>query len=317
MPFPLQNEHIEMVDDAMVENGQFLTECVNQIHMATDSIFKEIRSKIGVEHNDDVRFDKLNQRSVPRERLSEWLETMCWILNNYCGPLLQSASETADDNRMFRKEKIPDATKIIDLQEKLLSKQEEDMAKINDLQEKLALKKDEEIGIVKSAAQKEMKTFSSLLKNTCKNAFAPKKIQAAVKRVALEDDRSKSLIIFGLPGENLDAKVSGILLDHLNEKLKILRCKRVGKDTSERVRPVKFILSSSDQARTILSKTKLLKHVDGFSSVYITPDRSAADRMAYKKVVDQLLNKRTAEPDKVHVIRNFLLHTTVFWLPLF
>ena len=88
MPFPLQNEHIEMVDDVMFENGQFLTEYVNQIHMATDSIFKEIRSKIGVEHNDDVRFDKLNQRSVPREMLSEWLETMCWILNNYCGPLL-------------------------------------------------------------------------------------------------------------------------------------------------------------------------------------------------------------------------------------
>ena len=141
------------------------------------------------------------------------------------------------------------------------------MAKISDLQEKLALKKDDEIGTVKSAAQKEMKTFSSLLKNTCKNAFAPKKIQAAVKRVALKEDRSKSLIIFGLPEteENLDAQVSGILLDHLKEKLKILSCKRVGKDTSERVRPVKFTLSSSDQAHTILSKTKLLRHVEGFS----------------------------------------------------
>ncbi|XP_063678168.1 uncharacterized protein LOC134814060 [Bolinopsis microptera] len=82
--------------------------------------------------------------------------------------------------------------------------------------------------------------------------------------------------------------------------MKILSCKRAGKDTSERVRPVKFTFSSSDQARTILSKTKLLRHVEGFSSVYNTLDRSAADRIAYKKVVDQLLNKRTAEPDKVH-----------------
>ena len=38
------------------------------------------------------------------------------------------------------------------------------------------------------------------------------------------------------------------------------------------------------------------------SSVYITPDRSAADRIAYKKVVDQLLNRRTVEPDKVNLI---------------
>ena len=90
----------------------------------------------------------------------------------------------------------------------------------------------------------------------------------------------------------------------LNDLFFVLK-KKVGKDTSERVRPVKFTLSSSDQAHTILSKTKLLRHVEGFSSVYITPDRSAADRIAYKKVVDQLLNKRTAEPDKVHVIRNF------------
>ena len=84
--------------------------------------------------------------------------------------------------------RMSDATKIIKLQEKLLSKQKEDMAKISDFQEKLASKKDDEIGTVKSTAQKEMKTFLSLLKNTCKNAFAPKKIQAAVKRVALKDD---------------------------------------------------------------------------------------------------------------------------------
>ena len=137
-----------MVDDAMAENGEFLTEYVNQIHMATDSIFKEIRSKIGIQHNDDVRFNNLNQRSVPRETSSEWLEVVCRILDNYCGPLLQSAVETATDNQMFRKEKITDTTKIIELQEKLLSKQEEDMAKISDLRLKLALKKDDEIRTV-------------------------------------------------------------------------------------------------------------------------------------------------------------------------
>lgn len=48
MPFTLQNEHLNMVsDDAMVENGEFLLEYVDQIHMVTDYIFKEIRSKIG------------------------------------------------------------------------------------------------------------------------------------------------------------------------------------------------------------------------------------------------------------------------------
>jgi len=41
------------------------------------------------------------------------------------------------------------------------------MAKISDLQETLALKKGDEIGTVKSATQREMKTFSTL-KNMCK-----------------------------------------------------------------------------------------------------------------------------------------------------
>ena len=58
-----------------------------------------------------MRIDKLNQKSVHRERLSEWLEIVCCMLNNYCGPLLQSAEETATDNQMFRKEKIADTTK--------------------------------------------------------------------------------------------------------------------------------------------------------------------------------------------------------------
>ena len=91
----------------------------------------------------------------------------------------------------------------------------------------------------------------------CKNAFELKKIQAVVERVAPKKDRSKSLIIFGLPEtkESLEARVSGIFLDHIQEKLKILSCEGVGKDTSERVRPVKFTLSSSDQVRSILSKT--------------------------------------------------------------
>ena len=35
-----------MVDDAMAENGEFLTEYVDQIHMATDSIFKEIKENV-------------------------------------------------------------------------------------------------------------------------------------------------------------------------------------------------------------------------------------------------------------------------------
>ena len=122
-------------------------------------------------------------------------------------------AETASANRKFRKEKIANTTKIIELE------LEEDTTKISDLW--------------KVSSERNQNHFVSP-KNDVKNAFVSRQIQAAVKRVALEEDRSKSLIFFGLPEteENLHAKVSGILLDNLYEKPRILSCKRVGKDTS-------------------------------------------------------------------------------------
>ena len=57
-------------------------------------------------------------------------------------------AETASDNHKFRKEKIANTTKIIEL--------EEDMTKISDLQEKLAMKK---VETVKSELRKKSKPF--------------------------------------------------------------------------------------------------------------------------------------------------------------
>ena len=38
--------------------------------------------------------------------------------------------------------------------------------------------------------------------------------------------------------------------------------------------------------------------------MYIAPDQSVEERKAYKKLVEEVKLKRTAEPDKVHLIRN-------------
>ena len=296
-----------MLDDDMCSSREFQREYAEQLFESRNSIFNDICKRIGVFSYEKVRFDLLNKRSIPREQLAEWLETVCCLMSQYCSPLLAAACDSSNVVSKLKDEKIADAAKIIELQEKLLSKQEEDMMKITELQDKLVEKKDNEMGTMKSAAEKEIKMFSSLMKNTCKNAFAPKKIQAAVKRVAVEEDRGKNLMIFGLPetDENLEAIVSGILSNHLNEKPKIISCELVGRDATERVKPVKLTFSSQDQARIILSKSKLLRTVEGFNSIYISPDRTLGERTAYKKIVYQLLSKRTAEPGKVHVIKNF------------
>ena len=62
----------------------------------------------------------------------------------------------------------------------------------------------------------EMKSFSSIVQNTCAAALAPSKIGSAIKKVtsASADDRSQNIIIYGVPEvseENVVETSSGVL----------------------------------------------------------------------------------------------------------
>ena len=89
-----------------------------------------------------------------------------------------------------------------------------------------------------------------------------------------------------------------------------MNCRRVGKDTPDRVKPVKFSLSSPNIVQQILKKTKELKNVEGMKSIYICPDRTFENRLAYRKLAEELKLKREKEPDKVHFIRNYVIVST-------
>ncbi len=216
------------------------------------------------------------------------METVCCILNSYCAPVLDSASKLPESIDKLKDEKIADQKSIIDLQSKLIEK------------------KYQELGTVQTVVQSEMKSYSSVLEDTCSKALAPTKIKAAMKKAAADEDRSRNLVIYGLPEEEeeiLENRVTEVL-GNLNEKPKILNCCRIGKDTADRIKPVKFTLSSPDFVRQILSKTKLLKGVERYESIYICPDRSVEQRLAHKKLTDELKVKRTNEPKRIHIIKN-------------
>ena len=274
----------------MCESDVFKSQYVDQILASRDSIFNEMCKASDVEDFTDLRAVKLNKRTVSKDKLCEWLESLCCILDSYCAPVLASASELPDSINKLKDEKISDQKTIIELQRKLIDK------------------KDDELGTVKSVVKSQMESYSSVLKSTCSKALAPTKMKAAMKRVADDEDRSRNLIIYGLKeddNEILVDKVCGVL-EHLNEKPRIVSCCRIGKDTSDRVsvKPVKITLSGSDSVRQILIKTKLLKEVEGCKSIYICPDRSIEHRLAYKKLIEELKLKRTNEANKVHVIKN-------------
>ena len=159
---------------------------------------------------------------------------------------------------------------------------------------------------MKSTVQTELKSYSSALSQSCKAALAPKKIVAAVKRVSDKEDRSRNVVIYGVKeesGENLNQCIDSILTE-IEEKPRIMDCCRIGKVQQDMCRPIKFTVSNHDHVRQILRKCKALRTKEGYKSVYLSPDRTVDERRAFRKLLDELRQKRISEPDFVHILRN-------------
>ena len=286
-------------------------ECMKRLRDSRDSIVSDMCSATGDAANKllDVNFDLLHKRrTVTKEKTCQWLSSVCDLLESVF-PLLETAS---DEISNLKTEKISDANKIIELQKQLIEKQEKAMAEIVEMQNTMTKKKEENLVELKSVVQTEMKSYSSMLQKTCSNAFAPRKLQAAVKRVTEQEDRSRNVMLFGIEenecGETHDDLVSivGDVLTHLDEKPAVTDCCRVGIASSEKrgVRPIRFTLRSTDMVRQILGKTTLLKNVSGYEEIYLSPDRSPKERVAHRNLVEQLRQKFRDEPNRMHFIRN-------------
>ena len=67
--------------------------------------------------------------------------------------------------------------------------------------------------------------------------------------------------------------------------------------------PIKVVLHTREMVRSILARSSKLKEVDGFSRVYLCPDRTVEQRAERRKLVATLAERRAAEPGKSFVIR--------------
>ena len=297
-------EHCEYVP-----TEDFDPDYVEQVVQSTDKLFADICDRVNLDPVSErqlVQKAKLNIRSVTKEKLIQWLENACYLLDTCSIPLLQKACEieTVQDICKLQREKIDDQKSIIELQKKLLDQNEKNL---NSVQTVVKNTVQEELKSAQNTLQTEIKSYSSALTNTCSAALSQKKISVAVKSATDREDRSRNIIIYGVQeveGEFLPEKVSEVLQE-INEKPTVTDCCRIGaKRDATAIRPVKFSVRSSDVANQILRKAKLLRSRDGYKSVYVCPDRTVSERKAYKKLLQELKLKREAEPDKFHVIRN-------------
>jgi len=288
------NKYLENLDDEIALNYstlKFRSMYAEQILGAQIMLLNDMRQAAGVQKSNVLRKETINKPQITKAMLCDWMETLVDILDNYCSPLLFSATKLQDEIDQLKDEKIADQNTVIKLQGQLLEKKSEDLTS------------------VQATVQSELKTWSSVVKNSCSKALAPKKMKAALKRASEEEDRSQNLVIYGLPEKSEEILEKRVLevLENIDEKPRIVSCCRMGRTVSNggpAVKPIKFTLSGSDHVRRVLSKARKLREVEGYESVYISPDRSAEQRAAFRKLVLEVKQKRELEPQRVHVIRN-------------
>ena len=168
----------------------------------------------------------------------------------------------------------------------------DDQARILELQRDLIVRRDDELKAVHTTVQTEMKSYSSAVAKSCTAALAPKKIEAAVRKVSDKDDRSKNVIIYGVEekdNEKLKEKIETVL-EEIGEKPVVRDVCRVGvkKADVKTPRPIKFTLSNSDHVNQVLRSARQLHSKEGYTSVYICPDRNAEERRAHTKLIELL-----------------------------
>ena len=68
-------------------------------------------------------------------------------------------------------------------------------------------------------------------------------------------------------------------------------------------RPIRFKVKSSESVYQILREAKQLKEIEGYKRVFISPDRTVEERISRQKLVNELKEKRAADPNKHYIIR--------------
>ena len=207
---PLDNKHTESLEEYTC--GPFKEVFVEQIRTARDSVFAEIRQDLNITFNQDVRACYMAKKTVTRDKLISWLETVCCILDSFALPLLDCGTGMIDDYQKLKDEKILHQETIIKLQDKLIEKRET------------------ETSSVQSTVKTELQSYSAVVSQSCKAALAQKKIAAAVKKVNDKEDRSKNVVIYGMQeasGEDISERVEELLTE-IDEKPRIQDCCRIG-----------------------------------------------------------------------------------------
>ena len=127
-------------------------------------------------------------------------------------------------------------------------------------------------------------------------------MQSAVQ----EEDRTKNLMIFGLPDEPDEDlnKVVAQVFEAIGDKPRVDVCRLGVKKSNKTARPIKVTTSSTAVVNQVLSNARKLKLIQKYKSVFIRPDRSPEQRTQQRELINDLKKLIKDEPKKRHFIKN-------------
>ena len=242
-------------------------------------------------------------KKVLKEQLADWLQEAVKIVQQQSDMILKFETTV----EQMKIELIADQAKLITAQDKLLQHQQDQLFEL-----KSAVK-----STVHDTVQEEIKTYSEAVgsQNSKMEAIqVGESVKLAVKSAIREDDRSKNVMIFGLAeteNEQISNKVAD-LFDEIGENTRV-SASRVGVKKSGSTpghRPVKCTLTNSTAVHQILLKSRQLKLLDTYKSVFICPDRTPEERAARRALVAELKAANTKQPNHRHYIKHGKVHSS-------
>ena len=266
----------------------------NTLKQKCVSFLNETVDELGISRFDQVNLPVL--KKLKREDMAGILfESLC-CLND----LTVSITDYTNSTTSIKSELFEAQRTIIKLQADLLACKNEQLDVL-----KVTVKSS-----VEDSVKAEFESYSSVVQKNCsvaqENGISSVDLKKAVKDVFQDEDRSKNMIIFGLPEENdedLSASVD-YLLQEIGEKPRYEACRMGRNKTDGNIRPIKVTTTSSTVVDQILFKARKLKQVEKYKFVYINPDRSPEQRNKRRDLVKELKRLSAADADKRYFIRN-------------
>jgi len=260
----------------------------------------------------ELKVDRVDQlcsakcKAPTKDRLGAWLWSAIITISDYNDLVkkMRDETEALKTQLIGSQQQVVDLQgEVINLQKKLLGSKEEQLAT-------LQTSVRDEMASVQTAVKSELQSWSDIAKRNTVNlqpaaTFTPAKLRDAVRSAVEEEDRSRNLVIFNKNeevDENIEQAVAEVFED-MNERPKVIECRRIGKIQHGKARPIKVKLTSSDIASHILWKAKVLKTSQRSKTTFIGPDRTPEEREVHRDLVIRLKETMKTDTERYHFIR--------------